>query len=182
MNTYKLLDYIGFTFLVATIVLLQFSERLLDNVIKAKSFLMEYAIYGTILSATTLILIYKTKPDYYIGGEKRASAVLSYFFGVIFLFVFGSAYYNVETAKKNLKPIPAFVIDKSLNIRYKTPYLTLQIENRKERFQPKINEWNNIKEKDTILLTVGQGQLGYDYIFTFLTNHNLTTDDQNGSR
>ena len=167
MNTDKLLDYIGWTFLVATIILLRLSERLLDNVIKAKSFLFEFAIYGTILSATILLAIYKTNPDYYNGGEKRASAVLSYFFGVIALFVFGSAYYNLETAKKNIKHLKAFVADKSLNVRYETPYLTLQLDDSEERFQPKRKEWDNIKENDTILLTVGHGQLGYDYIFAF---------------
>jgi hypothetical protein len=66
----------------------------MENIMKAKSFLLEYSFYGAILSTTILYLIYKTNPDYYKGDEKRASAVLSYFFGVITLSVFGTAFYN----------------------------------------------------------------------------------------
>src|SRR5690349_11239559 len=124
MKIEKLLDFIGWTFLIVAILLLKFSERLLDNIIRAKSFLTEFAIYGVIISAVILYLIYKTNPNYFKGGEKRASAVLSYFFGIIALFVFGGAYYNLQTAKKNTKNLKVFVSGKSKNTRYGTTYLT----------------------------------------------------------
>jgi hypothetical protein len=170
MNKHKLLDCIGWTFLVTTIVLLKLANRLLDNVINAKVFLFEFGIYGTILSAVILYVIYRTTPDYYKGGENRASALLSYFFGMIAIFVFGSACYNLETARKNIRSEKAYVSDKLMNVRYTTHYLILQLNDREEKFQPLKKEWDCVKKNDTILLTVGHGKLGYDYIFNFVPN------------
>jgi hypothetical protein len=168
MNIEKILDYIGWTFLIVTIILLKVAERLLDNVIKAKSFLLEYSIYGIILSMTGLYLIYKLQPDYFNGGEeKRASAVLSYFFGWLAVFVFGSAKYNLETSKKDTKTINAYVIEHYENYLYKTKYVKLNIEGHEERFQPTKNEWEKISVNDSLTLTVGQGQLGYPCILHF---------------
>jgi hypothetical protein len=181
MGIDKLLDYIGWTFLVATILLLRLAEKLLDNIIKSNSFLLAYSFYGLILSATVLFFIYRTNPGYFEGGEKRASAVLSYFFGLIALFVFGAAYYNLETAKMNTRAVKAFVTEKSQNFRYKSAYLTIEIENRTERFQPMETEWVKIAENDTILLTVGRGQLGYEHILKFTTDADNLTDEKTDS-
>jgi hypothetical protein len=168
MNIEKFLDYIGWTFLVATLILLRIAERLLDNIIKAKSFLLEYSSLGLLLSLTVLYLIFRLQPDYFKSGEtKRASAILSYFFGLITLFVFGTAYYNLETSKQNTKTTSAFVIDHYENYRYKTKYVTLDIDGRTERFQPNKYEWENISVNDSLTLTVGQGQLGYQCILQF---------------
>lgn len=168
MSINNLLDYVGWTLLAATILLLGLSVRLVENIIKAKIFVLEYSLYGTILSATILFLIYKTNPNYFKGGEKRGSAVLSYFFGVITLTVFGTAYYSFKTARENTTELKAFVTEKSKNIRYGTTFLKLKIDNNEERFNPTYKEWERIEENDTILLTVGHGQLGYGHILTFL--------------
>ena len=168
MNIEKLIDYIGWTFLIVTIVLLKVAEQLLDNIIKANLFLMEYSAYGLILSLTVLYLIYKLQPDYFKSGEtKRGSAVLSYFFGVVALFVLGSAKYNLETSRQNTTIINAYVIDHFENYRHKTKYVTLYIDGRTERFQPNKNEWEEISLNDSLILTVGYGQLGYQHIFQF---------------
>lgn len=168
MNIEKILDYIGWTYLILTIILLRVSERLLDNVIKAKSFLLEYSFYGLILSMTVLYLIYKLQPDYFNSGEeKRASAILSYFFGLLAIFVFGAAKYNLETSKADTKTINAFVIERYENYLYKTKYVKLNIEGHIERFQPTKNEWENISENESLTLTVGKGQLGYPCILHF---------------
>jgi hypothetical protein len=182
MNIDKFLDYIGWTFLIATLILLRVAERLLDNVIKAKSFLIEYSIYGLLISTTVLFLIYKLNPDYFRSGEtKRGSAVLSYFFGVIALFVFLTAYINIETSKQNIRTANAFVKDHYENYRYKTKYVLLDFDGRTERFQPKKEEWDKISVNDTITLTIGQGQLGYENILQFTKNTGTTTDEKNGS-
>jgi len=168
MNIEKFIDYIGWTFLVATLILLRIAERLLDNIIKAKAFLLEYTAFGLLLSLTVLYLIFKLQPDYFKSGEtKRASAILSYFFGLIALFVFGTAYYNLETSKQNTKTINAYVIDHYENYRYKTKYVTLDIDGRTERFQPNKYEWEKISINDSLTLTIGQGQLGYQCILQF---------------
>lgn len=41
INIYKLLDYVGWTLLITTIILLGIADRLLDNIIKGKLFLLE---------------------------------------------------------------------------------------------------------------------------------------------
>lgn len=178
MNIEKILDYIGWTFLIMTILLLKVAERLLDNVIYAKSFLVEYSIYGLILSLIVLYLIYKFQPEYFNSGEeKRASAVLSYFFGLVAIFVFGSAKYNLETSKTNTKIINAFVIERYENYLHKTKYVKLNIEGHKERFQPTKSEWENISVKDSLTLTVGKGRLGFLHILQFTKK--LTADYNN---
>jgi hypothetical protein len=182
MKIDKLLDYIGWTFLIATIIFLKVAERLLDNIIKAKSFLLEYSTYGLIFSATVLFLIYKLQPEYFRSKEtKRGSAVLSYFFGIIALFVFGMAYYNLETAKRNTKTSKALVLSKSKNFSSGTPYLKLDFDDRTERFQPTKKEWEKIVLNDTVILTTGLGQLGYQHILKFSTYSETTTDDKAGS-
>lgn len=168
MNIEKILDYLGWTFLIVTITLLKLAERLIDNVIKAKSFLLEYSLCGLLLSLTVLYLIYKLQPDYFNSGEeKRASAVLSYFFGLLAVFVFGTAKYNLETSKKVTKTINAFVIEHYENYLNKTKYVKLNIEGYTERFQPTKNEWEKISVNDSLTLTVGQGQFGYQCILHF---------------
>lgn len=163
----KFLDYLAWMLLMTVILLLRFRERLLDNIIQANSFLWEYALYGLVFSFIFLFCIYKIRPNYYKGGKRRASAVLSFFFGVLLLFIFGTAYYNFQTAEKNKKTIHISVLDKFKNQRYNTPYLTLHINNKAERFQPTMEEWQKIQKNDSIYLSIGQGVLGYQHIFTF---------------
>lgn len=167
MSTKKLLDYFGWAFLIVTIILLKVAENLLDNIIEVKSFLLVNSFYGFILSSTVLLFIYKMNPMYFKGGEKRASAILSYFFGIIMLFVFGISKYNLETAKSNTSNLKAFVSDKYENVRYRTMYLVLKFDNRTERFQPNASEWQKVNIGDTITLTVGEGELGYKHILEF---------------
>lgn len=182
MNTDKLLDYIGWTFLISTLILLGVAERLLDNVIRAKSFLLEFSAYGLILSAINLFLIYRIRPKYFKSEEsKRGSAVLSYFFGIIALFVFTTAYFNLETSKHNTRITHAIVREHYENYRYKTKYVLLDFDGRTERFQPTKNEWEKISVNDTITLTIGKGLFGYENILLFTKNTETTTDEINDS-
>ncbi|MCB0515809.1 MAG: hypothetical protein R2798_10505 [Chitinophagales bacterium] len=95
---------------------------------------------------------------------------MSYFFGVVILFLFGTAFYNFETAKESKKTLNVFVIDKTEQFRHKKKYLKLDIGNHTERFRPTTKEWKRIEINDTIKLTVGLGQLGYEHIFNFTPN------------
>lgn len=140
---------------------------------------MEYLLYGTLLSSAILWLIYKYNRDYFDGGgERRASAVLSYFFGVIGLFVFGSAYYNSVTAKAASRNVQAFVIKKIESGRPAIPKVLLQLTNHKEQFHPNWPEWRRMQPNNTVVLNVGRGKLGYDYIFSFSTLPSAHKQDQ----
>ena len=170
MTFHKLLDAIGWTMLFTTILFFRFFGRSIDNMVYAKSFIVEYVILGAVCSALVLFLMYRTNKTYFSGGEKRGSAILSYFFGIIAIVLFSATAYNTETAKRNQSTIGAVVIDKSKNSRYSTPYLTLKVGDKSERFSPKLEEWNKIEKGDSIHLVVGRGHLGYDYIFQFLND------------
>jgi hypothetical protein len=167
MNSDKILDYIGWTLIIVTIILLRFSERLIDNIINSNSFLIEYLIYGVIISSLFLYFLFKINRDYFKGNEKRASAVLSYFFGVIGIFLFSSAYLNFQSSKKNQEKIIGIVVNKSNNIKYKTNYVKLIIDKKEERFISNDKDWKTITENDTLILTVGHGFLGYKHILSF---------------
>ena len=105
-----------------------------------------------------------------------ASTILSYFFfGIIALFVFGTAYYNFDTAKNNKGKVKALVVIKHENISHSTKYLTLKLNGRTERFQPTPKEWEKIAQNDTILLTYGQGNLDFNYIFEFSPDNSKKT-------
>jgi len=168
MSTERLLDIIGYTFLSAAIVLLGFYGSPLENLINGKSFYIIYAILGTVLSLAVVQFILKVFPDYSNSDESRLSAISGYLIGIVAVFVFASAFYNIETAKDNKRLIEAVVIDKTKNIKYSTTYLRLNIYGKEERFNPSSEEWNQIEIDDTLVLNVGQGKLGYDYIFEFL--------------
>ena len=168
MSVDRLLDLIAWTFLFTTITALKYFEALFENTVNGKSFVMYGAIYGVVCSVGFLFLLYKTNRKYFRGGEKRASAILSYFFGIVVLTLLAAAVYNIKTARKDLRLVQAVVVNKSKNVSYGTTYLTLQLKDRKERFNPTKEEWNRINERDTLYLEVGKGSLGYDYIFNFL--------------
>ena len=168
MSVDRLLDIIGWTFLIAAITILKFFERSFENTVNGKSFVITYIIYGVLCSIGFMVLLYKTNRKYFDGGKERASAVLSYFFGIVVVVLLLAASYNKDTARKNIRLVQAIVTGKSKNVTYSTTYLTLQIKDGKERFNPTNDEWNQISESDTLSLEVGKGNLGYDYIFNFL--------------
>jgi hypothetical protein len=166
----KVLDYTGWTVLCITSLLMRFALPLVDNIIHSDRFLLEYLVYGTLLSSAILWLIYKYNRDYFDGGgESRGSAVLSYFFGVIGLFVFGAAYYNLATAKTDSRNVQAFVIKKFESGRPGIPKVLVQLNDQEEQFHPNWPEWRRIQPNSTVVLNVGRGKLGYDYIFSFST-------------
>lgn len=163
MNTERLLDIIGWTFLSAAIVLLGLYERIPENIINGKSFYITYIIFGIGVSIITVQVIVKMKPDY-----SSNDALAGYLFGIVVVVLFSAAFCNMETAKDRTRLIQAIVVDKSMNIKYKTTYLKLNINEKIERFNPTKEDWSKIEKNDTIVLLVGHGNLGYDHIFEFL--------------
>ena len=172
MNSDKLLDYIGWTLLIIASILLGSFGKFIDNIIYAKSFILEFSIYSLIISSAILLLIYRFNPNYFKSeDEKRGSAILSYFFGVAIIFLFWFCNYNINTANEELKKIKGIVVKKMKNTRYGTRYLKIKLGNKVERFQPNKKEWDLIYENDTIILLIGKGKLGYNYIFKFNNNN-----------
>ena len=152
-----------------SVFIMKFFEQLIDNIIKAKSFVLEHSIYGILFSFTVLFIIHKMNPNYFKSEkEKRGSAILSYIFGLTIIFMFSMGYFNIKTSKNNSKMIKAIVLKKSKNTRYGTKYLKLGINDRIERFQPNVKEWEAINERDTINLIVSKGKLGYQHILKFV--------------
>jgi glucan phosphoethanolaminetransferase (alkaline phosphatase superfamily) len=171
INPNKLLDYIGWSLLIAATLLLRVAERLLDNTVNARAFLKEYLIYGLLFSGVVLLSIYKINPNYFRSNEaQRGSAILSYLIGIMVSFIFMAAYLNFQTSKHAIKTSKAIVKEHYENYRYKTKYVVLHFEGQTERFQPPKAEWDRLSVNDTITLTIGEGCLGYDHLLTFCKN------------
>jgi hypothetical protein len=114
-----------------------------------------------------MYLLYKMKRDYFDGGEKRASAVLSQFFSIIILTILLTAYYTYQSGKEHTYHKDAVVLSKGSNFKTGTDYVHLLIDGRKERFNPGREEFEKFSDGDTLLLTIGKGETNYDYIYKF---------------
>ncbi len=170
-NIVRIIDYISWIVLLSSILVLAISGKLIENIINETSFLKTYSFYGVLIALSVLLLIYIFFPVYFNSDEeKRGSTVLSLFFGVTILYVFGAAYYNFKTAQTNKKSIKAFVIDKSKNIRYNNNYIKLSINNKIERFETNHKKWDSIQKNDTIMLILGKGKLKYNHVLDFYIN------------
>lgn len=114
-----------------------------------------------------MFILFNIKRDYFDGDEKRGSAVLIQFFGIIMLTVFLTSYYSYETGKSNIYYKKAVLINKSTNIKTHTNYIFLLLNGREERFNPSYKEFKNLNEGDTLILKIGKGKIDYDIIYEF---------------
>ncbi len=167
MQTAKLIDFCSWALLGVSILLLSFASRYIENILFGKQFVGEFFLLGLAISISLTVLLYKTKRDYFEGGEERASAVLSLFFSSIILTIFLSAYYNYYSGKDNIYFKEAILTEKTTNVKTRTEYFTLQLDGRNERFNPKHQEFKSLNKGDTVMLTMGKGMAGYDFIYQF---------------
>jgi hypothetical protein len=167
MKADKLIDYIAWTLLIVSIALLNFTSRYLENMVYGKKFVWNYFLVGLTISSLWLFVLYKIKPQYFVGDEKRASAVLSQFFSIIVLTIFLNAFYTYESGKKSIYLAKAIVTDKATNVKTGTDYVHLLLDGRQERFNPKKDEFKSMAKGDTLVLTIGRGETNYDIIYEF---------------
>jgi hypothetical protein len=163
----KLLDYFSWALLIISILLLKVTSGYLENIIRGKKFVLQYALSGVFLASVWMYLLYRLNRQYFEGGEKRASAILSQFFSIIILTLFLSAFYNYYSGMKSTFAKKAFIISKTTNLRSGRNYIHLKIDDREERFSPAHKEFNKLQENDTTNLTIGKGKLGYEFIISF---------------
>ncbi len=166
MRIDKLLDILAWVFLFTGIILLMIGGRIIDNIIHANNFTIKSLAVGAIFAGVFIYVLLKLIPNYFKGGNSRASAILSFIFGIIVITLFGAGKFNMETSN-NKRIVTGYVVKKTKNHKYGTPYLKILVDGRIERFQPLKEEWDLLFEKDSLYLTVGKGDLGYDYIFKF---------------
>ncbi len=168
MNNNKIIDYISWVFLAITLVLLKIKSNYIENIIDGKKFVFEYALVGIALASLFIFLLYKFKNEYFEENDTRKKTILGQFFTIVFLTIFISTYINLKSGRTNLYIKRGYLLEKSKNIMYHDCYAFILFKNcTKERFVPTLKEWNNLKEKDSITLTVGKGALGYECIYKF---------------
>ena len=164
----KILDYSSWGLLIISMILLKLASGYVENIILGKKFVWQTFLNGFIIASLWMFILYKLKRNYFEGGEKRASAVLSQFFSIIILTIFVSTYYNYHSGKSKLYYKKAIVVDKSQNIKTSKPFLFLKMNNRRERFNPSYSDWRKINTGDTLTLTIGKGAFNYEFIYRFL--------------
>ena len=168
LTTDKIQDYISWMLLVATIMLLRFTGNFLENVVAGKKFALGYLFVGLLLASVITYCLYQWRPGYYkSSNETRGSAVAGLFFAIIFLTLFAATYINYETGKKKQYVKKVVLLEKSKNAMYGTLYAFLLINNKRERFAPSREEWNQMKESDSVEISLGKGTLKYEYIYRF---------------
>lgn len=167
MKLDKVIDFISFALLIITLLLLKVTSGYVENIILGRKFVLYYFLLGLTISVVWTCLMYKFKPGYYEGGEKRASAILSQFFSIIILTIFLNAFYTYHTGKGNLYYKEAILIERSSNITHGTDYVNLLIDGRNERFNPGQDEFKNLAIGDTLSLTICKGKTDYEVIYHF---------------
>lgn len=168
MKRDQLLDYLSWTFLSLSLALLTFTARYVENIIRGKMFVLEYVLWGILIASLWMFILYRTYRSYFDGGQRRASAILSQYFSWVVLTLFLGAFYNYETGKKNTVVKKALVVRKSENVKTKTKYVHLIIgNNKRERFNPRSNEYRLMRANDSTLLLIGKGNLRYEFILAF---------------
>jgi hypothetical protein len=163
----KIIDYLSWTLLFVAILLLKATSSYVENIIHGRKFVWYYLLIGLVIASLWMFVLYKLKRNYFDGGEKRASAVLSQFFGIIVLTIFLNAFYTYQTGKTNLYHKTAVLQDKGHNLKSGADFLHLVIDGRKERFKAKPREYKNLVSGDSLILTIGKGKTGYEFIYKF---------------
>lgn len=138
-----------------------------ENIIHGKTFVWNYFLIGLTISIAWIFILYKARKTYFMGGEKRAGAILGQFFSIIVLTILLSVLHTYFTGKNSIYYKEAVVIDKAKNVYTGTAYVHLLIDGRRERFNPRNKEFDQIAIGDTILLEIGKGKTGFDIIYEF---------------
>jgi hypothetical protein len=76
----KILDYSSWGLLIISMFLLKLASGYVENIILGKKFVWQTFLNGFIIASLWMFILYKLKRNYFEGGEKRVSAVLSQFF------------------------------------------------------------------------------------------------------
>lgn len=168
MKFKTLLNIIGITWMLAAIFLLYIYDDILENVVHGVSFSLILGFGGVLLVVLFIVYMWRNYPDYLVeSNDFHKAALVGHLIGVVFVFMFTVAFYSVWSAKQNTYQKTYRVVKKMKNIKSKTYYLKLQMENREERFNPPYEVWDVVEEGDSILLTIGKSQLGYEHVLEF---------------
>lgn len=177
MNPDRLLEYLGWFFLLMAIVLFKFAGQLMENTIRSNSFLILYGSVGLGIAVLVVVLIYRLRPGFFKNSETRGRVGLGYLLGIFAVLIFGFARINKETGMVNKHTIKALVLKKARNTMYGTTYVFLRIGSDEERFQPEKSQWELLYEGERIDLEVGRGIFGYRYIYNFLPETGTETGE-----
>ncbi len=168
MKYSTILDYLAWTLLGISIILLRTMDSLLENIVCERSFVICFLSVGLAVAGLFFVVVYKIHPAYFRSGEeKRGSAVLSYIFAISILTLFLAAFYSKNTGLANTYTQRVLLERKSQNTRYKTLYFRLRISSDMERFTPSKCAWEDAHEGDSLWVILGRGPLGYDHALSF---------------
>jgi len=139
----------------------------LENTVNGSEIFKEFGIYGLIFAIFIVILRYRFKPK-----ENRKFSFTGLFSSLIIfplLFISCATFINRYKAKKELNLIESIVWKKESGIDEKDKsdsqfwiYTNVGIYN--EKFKVGSELWNNLQKKDTILLFMKKGNLGYEIV------------------
>ena len=139
----------------------------LGNTINDYQIFRDFGIYGFFLAIIIALISYSIKPK-----EKRKFS----FFGLIsslivfpLLLISSVNFINRYKAEKVINPMESIVLKKEMEIDKKDEkdsqfwiYTNVGIYN--EKFKIKYDLWNKLQKKDTILLFMNNGNLGYEIV------------------
>lgn len=167
----RFIDYASWGILIVVSLMLKLASSRLENIIDGKKFGLHFVLVG-IAFASCWMVVLKTFCATYFNPEegrsdKRASAILSQFFAIVFLTLFASEYYNSRISENEKYLKKAWVEKKSQRQVASKHFVRLSINNKSERFVAKSHENDALTDGDSTTLYIGHGRLGYDFIIAF---------------
>lgn len=162
----KVYNWTSNIFIVVALVLLPL-DKTLENIIMGKRFLLIYVPASLAFMGCVMRIAYLAHKEYFKEDSKdRGRSIVAFGFGFTICLLIGFAELNKQTvSEKYLKP--AVVDSKGKNFKYKTRYIHLLFDGRRERFSPHADDYEKIAESDTVYMETGKGILGFEHAFGF---------------
>ncbi len=161
---YTYINTISTTILVLGLLSLRYSEFVFSKTVHPQKFILLNLLYGLILSALLLVLLYRRFPFYYKNmGENNARALLGLLVGMPMLYLAGSAFYDTQHLEHQgyvrtqliSKSEPPYPHRYLLKIALHDDTLKLRVTRQK---------YESMHTPDSVQLSLSRGRLGLEHI------------------
>lgn len=159
--------YLMMSLFVLMLIPFKVTGKLIENYLEWKSYIFDLLVYGGLISFLIAWIYYKKFPVFFDKKERGYFVAVWMFFVPLLIIFHVTAWYNNLSPSPDLKKERMAINDRGENYRYRNKYLFLIINNKKTRFELSKQQFEKIKNEDSLLITVKKGALGYAYVDKF---------------
>lgn len=165
MTTHTFKEITAWIIFVITWLILGLGSHLFENIINGKVEIFRLFLMGLMASCAYTAFDVVTEPSYYKSkSEKRASAILIQFIGIIIMTAYLLALFNRYSGLKHAAEKKYRVLDTGSNIKTRAKWIFLDIYGKRERFKLDGKDQHQYKSGDSVIVTEGKGALDMRFI------------------